>query len=405
MKRNLRHTLSYCGVMVALVVGLAACADPAASGPETRDGGALAWSPDGEWIVFPSSNGYITPELYALNVAGALDGVDRTTWLHLSEGFADVIGPANLNAVAYMLLAWSPDGQRIAFSAGDTIYAFDAACLDAPATCADSLTPLIGGASFWVSLIWSPDSTRLLVESTTAGPLVETDKGVLADELVITMRVVVADGSQEVVFTHQTEPRRGPDWEGHPFFSPVWSPDGEQIMYVSDSAGDPDLYLLTLDGGDPVQITDTPEAEINPAWSPDGAEIAYWLSADGSGDIYRQPLDGGPPACVTCEFRPAWKYSLLGGPYWSPDGSQIAYLISGKRILFRRALPIYLYLISADGSRQTALVERDLPWRLAWSPDGSRLAFSFRPTLDVGNPECDIYLINADGTGLTNLPD
>jgi Tol biopolymer transport system component len=397
--RTYRHTLLLAGFLAITLTACGGSNDPF----QTRDGGSLAWSPDGEWIIFPSSNGYVTPELYALNIADALDGAGRGSWLHLSQGFDEVLGPANMDALTYMLLAWSPDGKRIAFASGDTIYAFDAACLDAPDTCVDSLAPLIGGATVWVSLAWSPSGDRLLVESAISGPLVKTEKGLMADKLVRVISIVMADGSQEVLYTRQTEPRQAPDWKESPLFAPRWSPDGDQIIFVSDTAGSPDLYLMGLDGGDPVQITGTSEEEFNPAWSPDGSQIAYWMTLDGKKDIYRQPLDGGKPVCVTCDYRPSWEYSALNGPLWSPDGARIAYMISGQRVLFRKALPFYVYVISADGSQRVTIMEHDLPWQMAWSPDGSQLAFSFRPTLDINSMESDIYLIDADGSNLTNL--
>ena len=396
--------LALCGAFASLLIGCDS-AGYAGNSHVTTEGMNLSWSPDSQWIVFPASTDGKAPELYALNVMDTLKGAGRDSWIHLSQGFENVIGRDELNAITYMHLAWSPDGGRIAFTAGDTVYTFDAACLESPATCADSLQAVIGDASAWLTLEWSPDSTSLLVESTITGPTVKTDKGVMADNLVILMRVVMADGSGRVVFTRQTPPRQRPDWVSYSFFSPAWSPDGKQILYSSGKAGESDLYLITFGGESVEQLTHTPDVEeYSPGWSPDGREILYAAVFEGKRDIYRQELDEGKQVCVTCKVRPSWKYSLL----WlrgSPDGTRIAYGISGKPRLFQRALPIYLYLIAPDGSSQVPVIEKGFSGPPFWSPDGKYLAFAFRPHNPLKSLEADILLINADGSGLTDLTD
>jgi Tol biopolymer transport system component len=391
-----------CGV---LALFLAACGQagygPAAYGPVTTEGLALSWSPDGKWMVFPASTNQNPPELYALNVTNTLEGAGRDSWVHLSQGFF----PAKPDAFAYMQLAWSPDGRKIAFTAGDTAYVFDAACLEKPAECADSLTPVIGGASAWSLLEWSPDSRTILLQSTIAGPLVNTDKGMMADKFVMLMRVVAADGSGEVFFSRATKPRQAPDWTQYASFSPAWSPDGKQILYRAGQDGSVDLYLLTLEGEQVRQLTHTPEVEeLGPTWSPDGKLIAYGVNHKNRADLYTLAIDGGSSTCVTCDIHPSWKHMLLWFS-WSPDGRHIAYTITGKPRLFQKAVPYYTYLINPDGSQQVPVVKNGYPGLTFWSPDGRRLAFGFRPRSPLESLESDILVINADGSGLTNLTD
>ena len=62
----------------------------------------------------------------------------------------------------------------------------------------------------------------------------------------------------------------------------VWSPDGKWIAYEQDAGGGEifDLYAVSSDGGDSVNITNTQDvSETNPRWSPDGSAIA--ISARG----------------------------------------------------------------------------------------------------------------------------
>ncbi len=57
-----------------------------------------------------------------------------------------------------------------------------------------------------------------------------------------------------------------------------------------------------------------------------------------------------------------------------------------------------IYVMNADGTGQTQLTKNGTYWRPVWSPDGSRIAFA----IGVADPS-DIYVMNADGTGVTRL--
>lgn len=57
--------------------------------------------------------------------------------------------------------------------------------------------------------------------------------------------------------------------------SPVWSPDGERVAFISDRGGNDDLYMINVDNGELTRLTDTVELEDIPTWSPDGTQIAF----------------------------------------------------------------------------------------------------------------------------------
>ena len=119
----------------------------------------------------------------------------------------------------------------------------------------------------------------------------------------------------------------GPGYEGEPTFSP----DGRMIAYVSDRAGNLEVYLKQVGGGPDVNLTNNPADDVQPAFSPDGTQIAFVSTRASASDlIYRAPripLMGGD----------VWVMPALGGsarriaeggnfPSWTPDGSEVVYV-------------------------------------------------------------------------------
>jgi Tol biopolymer transport system component len=212
--------------------------------------------------------------------------------------------------------------------------------------------------------------------------------------------------------------------------------DGSLIAFASDRDSETvEIWVMDSNGNHATQLTDTAHFESSPDWSPDGTKIAYVVSdgirvmdADGSdfftlpdtGD-YRDPAwspDGDRIAFTRCtEFCAIWVMDADGSdqvpltnqvgtddvdsnPSWSPDGSQIAFYSD------RDSIPGFgidnIYVMNSDGTDETNLTHTDdsadAEGAPAWSPDGTRIAFSaFR----VDNWE--IYVMDADGSDQTNL--
>jgi Tol biopolymer transport system component len=107
-------------------------------------------------------------------------------------------------------------------------------------------------------------------------------------------------------------------------FYPTWSPDGREVAFSTEGFSDPNarrlspsmVWVVNVSTGERRQLTDAKTGDAaQPAWSPDGARIAYWgKHKGGQRDIWTIPARGGDPAPVTDDAAFDWN------PVWSPDG-------------------------------------------------------------------------------------
>ena len=250
--------------------------------------------------------------------------------------------------------------------------------------------------------VWSPDGSRIAFTTTSGG-------GDWKEALEVF--VMNADGSGETRLT-DSEDR---DYEV------TWSPDGSRIAFVShrDSfLGD--LLVMNADGSDQTTIA---KGAYGPAWSPAGDRIAFTDRTEYAvPEIHVVNVDGSGRTPLTETPSSAGKFAFNASPYWSPDGSRIAYISFAGGDGGRR-----LFVMNADGSGQTQLADeatvtdgsQESTLRLAWSPDGSRIAYAAPGTASsvqaFSNVEgiasgrihsqyvFDLYVVDADGSSPPTL--
>jgi Tol biopolymer transport system component len=105
----------------------------------------------------------------------------------------------------------------------------------------------------------------------------------------------------------------------------VWSPDGKWIVYEQDAGGGEifDLYAVPSDGGDAVNLTNTPDvSETDPRWSPDGNALAVASRPKTSSNYDIELLDWKSRQ-VRKLTNEQTKNREWGNAVWSPDGKTI----------------------------------------------------------------------------------
>jgi TolB protein len=148
----------------------------------------------------------------------------------------------------------------------------------------------------------------------------------------------------------------------YPLLSPVWSPNGQRVAYVSFEADNkPAIYVQDLATGRRQQMTNFHGLNGAPAWSPDGQKLAMALSKDGNPEIYVMNVLTRQLTRVTNHF------AIDHEPSWSADGSAIFFTSD------RGGKPQIYQVTLASGQQERVTFDGDYNARGRVSPDGKSL--------------------------------
>jgi dipeptidyl aminopeptidase/acylaminoacyl peptidase len=194
---------------------------------------------------------------------------------------------------------------------------------------------------------------------------------------------------------------------------PQRSPDGKWVAYTVTRAindtdkNDTDVWMVSWDGREQVQLTSTPENESRPRWSPDGKYLSFISSRQGAkgGQLWLLNRLGGEAVKLTEVKGGVSDYA------WAPDGTRLVLVVKDpdprvaeaeaeaekakegplktpKPIVvdryrfkadgdgFLRGERSHLYLFTLDGKKAEILTPGTLDETSpVWSPDGTRVAF------------------------------
>ncbi|MCI0613974.1 S9 family peptidase, partial [bacterium] len=242
---------------------------------------------------------------------------------------------------------WSPDNRYLAFlsTRGKKAQVF---LLNRTGGEAVQLTDVKQGVN---DLEWSPDSKKLAIIITDKDPdeLDESEKASSDEDKAKTEKPIVitrlqfkrdVEGYLKELYSHIytidiasknlkqiTSGNFDDSW-------PKWSPDGKNILFVSNRTDNPDgnrntdLFLVPAEGGELKKLTTNPGGDENPSWSPDGKWITYqttvkpelmWYDTNLVAVI---PSTGGEPKILTRELDRNGTYPVFG-----PDNKTIYFLL------------------------------------------------------------------------------
>lgn len=207
------------------------------------------WSPNGKQIAFYSKyNGNKTWSVHTMNS----DGTNRKRLTHKKNTWDS--SPS-----------WSPDGTKIVFA-----------------------REYRDSKNVWQEEIWvmNADGSQLTQIEPLSGiaPSFTKDGRILFHSKGPNSEICIAndDGSNIIKLTNNT----AEDWE------PRISPDGKQVVFISERDENQDIYIMNIDGSNQKRLTFNKVDNWNPCWSPDGSQIIFASETEEYFDLYLINKDG-----------------------------------------------------------------------------------------------------------------
>jgi dipeptidyl aminopeptidase/acylaminoacyl peptidase len=227
--------------------------------------------------------------------------------------------------------------------------------------------------------------------------------------------------------------------------SPVWSPDGNTVAFVSNRGGSQQIWTIQIDGGEAQQLTKLQLEIDNLRWSPTGRHIAFTTEVypdaqDFEGTIKRdkekadspvkamkfdrlfirhwdkwfdgkrnhvfvlpvkhangQWVEDGPPIDLMKGVEGDCPSKPFGGPEeydWSPDGMEIAYTtLIGRDEAWSTDLDIYLVSVTGGPARCITADNKAIDTQPVYSPDGATIAYlaTKRPGFESDRRRIKLY--------------
>jgi Tol biopolymer transport system component len=265
----------------------------------------LLMLPAGAAATFPGKNGKI-----AFNSGGSSPYIPGNTIEVINP---DGTGRATLTTGTDP--AWSPDGNKIAFFRGRSLYV-------AAADGSGATEIFTSAQGFFGDPAWSPDAAKIAF--VRFGECNGTSGDCDPNSLLITN----ADGSGLHSVPVQPNPEGWPLW-GAALNEPDWSPDGTRFVGGDDILyGDrPRAFIMDVDGTDFRYLTPgwPNTSSYDASWSPDGSRIAL-VRTDSTHRVVSIRPDGSNQIQM-------WPGFVLYPPAWSPDGSRVLLVPGGELVL------------------------------------------------------------------------
>lgn len=217
---------------------------------------------------------------------------------------------------------------------------------------------------------------------------------------------------------------------GQPAGQPVWSPDSKQLLFVRAAEGRPQLFLLSMEGGEPIQLTKFRYGVGNPKWSPDGKKILFSANIRLEQLVNDEELNPGKKPPLWSLEKPGFpgnEHLLNSNAKPDPDGSTEEI----RAYLNQNAIAQKAKVINKLNFQQEATTSSELAFNhffimdaspnatpkaithgfnrfgsADFTPDGKQLILTGNAVLNQ-HPDREleghIYLCNADGSDLKKI--
>jgi TolB protein len=293
------------------------------------------------------------------NIDGLLTGsVNR-----LSDGRFDVRyrlwdTVRNQDLGGQSFIAFTPDLRLVAHKIADQVYEKLTGDKGIFSTRITYITKHSNRHMLWVS---DADGENAQAALTSPEPIISPSWSPNGNELAY----VSFEGRKPVVYIHDvsTGKRRVlANFKGSNS-APAWSPDGKSLAVTLTKEGGSQIFIIDAKGGDPRRITQSSGIDTEPVFTPDGSSIYFVSDRGGSPQIYRIPSQGGPVQRVT--FNGNYNIS----PTLSADGKRLAYIS-------RNGNSFKLLLMDLITDKVTTLTETNHDEKPSFAPNGKLILYA-----------------------------
>jgi serine/threonine protein kinase/Tol biopolymer transport system component len=272
------------------------------------------WTPDGNYFVFESDRGHNEATLWAIREKSGLLRRRNPDPVPLSTGQGSMFSAVS-----------SRDGKKLFAIQGATVgqlVRYDAR--------SEQFVPYLSGISA-IRLAFSKDGQWVAYSSFPDGTLWRS-------------RV---DGTERLQLSPPSMVRAG---------APQWSPDGKQVAFSANPGTNKHIYIVSIDGGAPKEVTKGERVDFYPNWSRDGNSLFFGSLAATA--IYLLNLKTNQVTTLTGSKD-------MSFPSLSPDYNYIAALSSTNHLM--------LFDLKTEKWTELTQTQADYP---AWSHDGKFVYFS-----------------------------